>query len=715
MACDLNFDIVSVTGDCLNTNVGGFELLISSISPGVSLQMISPYSATTSIGTATTYTLTGLSAGTYTFYLFDSCPSQTEPTSIYISSGTCVNSLIATNTTCGLFNGTINVINPTFYNYTAAYYILYEVTKGLISIVNSQNGVYLFTGLEPGTYYVVSYDGAGCSGSSASCIIKSSTTIDFGFYVINNTNCGVDTGAIYVTGLTGTPPFSYSWSPNGEITSSITGLTNGQYSVTITDGSGCITTSTTSVETIPPIEVISLIGNPPSCFSGDGEITVYISGGTAPYYYSGSNGATFITFSQNQTFTGLTNGVFSVQVTDAGLCNTYGGTTLQTPNSFYSVSINTSNSTCNDNSGLIDIQLIGGSGFYTISLVDSSGNTQVNSSVGSSTSFTNLKSGTYTIQITNGGPCVYTQSITISNTNLFTLGTSSTGTTCNNEDGSVTLTITSGGTPPYLYDIGIQSDTSSSLSYTFYNLASGNYTASVSDSNFCQQIEPFNISISNSVDFNLNVISPTIGLNGEINAFITNGEPPFSWTWSSNVPSGQTGLTITGLSAASYTLSVTDDNGCVRTRSVRMFGYNLVSSYEILSLCEDVSSFTGEIGKRGPQQMLIEGFFDLTSGDTGCILNEAIYEVVVSGGSTVKTSTFYTGTTLNDFPTDDEYYTALSNTLLQYDGIQTVDLDPLNNQIIINTICDPPISLIDLQITANLKIYYDISCISCTP
>jgi hypothetical protein len=81
----------------------------------------------------------------------------------------------------------------------------------------------------------------------------------------------------------------------------------------------------------------------------------------------------------------------------------------------------------------------------------------------------------------------------------------------------------------------------------------------------------------------------------------------------------------------------------------------------------------------------------------------------------VKTSTFYTGTTLNDFPTDDEYYTALSNTLLQYDGIQTVDLDPLNNQIIINTICDPPISLIDLQITANLKIYYDISCISCTP
>ena len=52
---------------------------------------------------------------------------------------------------------------------------------------------------------------------------------------------------------------------------------------------------------------------------------------------------------------------------------------------------------------------------------------------------------------------------------------------------------------------------------------------------------------------------------------------------------------------------------------------------------------------------------------------------------------------------------------IEIDVIKIDNIYIVDNQIIINTICDPPVSLIDLQITANLKIYYDISCISCTP
>jgi hypothetical protein len=96
-----------------------------------------------------------------------------------------------------------------------------------------------------------------------------------------------------------------------------------------------------------------MLGTPPSCFSGDGEVTVYISGGTAPYYYQGSNGETIITFSQSHTFTGLTSGIFSVEVTDAGLCTTTDSTTIQTPNSFYVVSIDTTNSTLSTIDGKI--------------------------------------------------------------------------------------------------------------------------------------------------------------------------------------------------------------------------------------------------------------------------------------------------------------------------------------------------------------------------
>jgi uncharacterized protein (DUF2141 family) len=715
MSCSLDFNIISVSGDCSNSNLGAFELEIFSTSPGVALQMISPFSATSIIGTATTFTYSGLSAGTYTFYLFDSCPTQTSPFSVYISSGTCVSILSVQNTTCGFSNGTLTTQLQNIYLSNTSYFTLYEITQGEIFNIANLQQLVTFTTLSPGTYYVIADDGGGCTGKSESCIIKSSTTLNYGLYTINNSSCNVDTGAIYVTGLTGNPPYTYSWSNGNNTDSFITGLTEGIYSVVVTDNTGCSTVVSTNVELVPLIGITAMLGTPPSCFSGDGEVTVYISGGTAPYYYQGSNGETIITFSQSHTFTGLTSGIFSVEVTDAGLCTTTDSTTIQTPNSFYVVSIDTTNSTCNNNSGSVDIQLGGGSGFYTVSLTDSFGNTQTNSSVGSSTSFTTLASGTYTLQITNGGPCVYTQSITINNTIVYTLSTSTTGTTCNNEDGSVTLTISSGGTPPYLYQIGTQSDTSSSLSYTFYNLAAGNYTATVTDSNFCQQTSQFTITSSNNVNFNLSALSPTVGPTGQIDTFITSGEPPFSWTWSSNVPSGQTGLTITGLSAGTYVLTVTDDNGCTQTRSLSMFGYNLVSSYEVLNLCQDISAYNGEIGKRGPQQMLVEGFFDLTSGDTGCILNSAIFEVVVSGDSTVKTAIFYTGTSLNDFPTDDEYYDTLSNTLLQFDGIQSVDIDPLNNEIIINTICNPPVNLIDLHLTISLKIYYDISCISCSP
>jgi large repetitive protein len=715
MSCLLDVYVNSISGDCQNTNSGAFELVISGDSPGFTITWLNPTFSPTYYPSSTNVIFSGLSSDTYSFFVTDSCFSggvSSGLINVYISSGTCAQIINHQNTTCGNVNGSLTA--QTQFAYGEFLYSLYNVNSGLTLSLISASNQQAFNNLIPGTYYVVVNDGGGCTGKTESCIIKSSATFDFGFYVINSTNCGVDTGSVYVTGLTGNPPYTYNWS-NGSNNSYLSGLTSGIYSVQIIDATGCILSKSAIVTDVPNVEIVSFISTSPNCFSGNGEITVYITGGTAPYYFSGSNGYSEITFSNSCNFTGLSDGFFSVSVTDAGLCSDTDSTNLLTANSFYGVTTSVTNSICNNSNGSVDIFVIGPSGFYTYSLIDSSGNTQSVTIIGNNNTFIGLSSGNYTLQITNGGPCVYTQSITISNTNLFTLSTTTTGTTCNNEDGSVTLTISSGGTPPYLYDIGIQSDTSSSLSYTFYNLASGNYTASVSDSNFCQQILPFTISTSNSVDFNLNVISPTIGPNGQINAFITNGEPPFSWIWSSNVPSGQTGLTITGLSAASYTLSVTDNNGCVRTRSVKMFGYNLVSSYEILSLCEDISSFTGEIGKRGPQQMLVEGFFDLTSGDTGCILNQAIFEVVVSGDSVVKTNTFFTGTSFNDFPTDDEYYTALSDTLLQYDGIQTVDISPLDNQIIINTICDPPVSLIDLQITANLKIYYDISCISCTP
>ena len=122
---------------------------------------------------------------------------------------------------------------------------------------------------------------------------------------------------------------------------------------------------------------------------------------------------------------------------------------------------------------------------------------------------------------------------------------------------------------------------------------------------------------------------------------------------------------------------------------------------------------TGQTVRKGPQQMLTEGFYDLTSGDTNCLLYQTIFyaEVTVSGDT--QNHSFYTGTTLNDYPLDSLFYDVVKEILLSYEGIGEVFLDYLNNIITIDTNCNSNVSLIDVDVKIALKISYDIDCQSC--
>jgi hypothetical protein len=111
--------------------------------------------------------------------------------------------------------------------------------------------------------------------------------------------------------------------------------------------------------------------------------------------------------------------------------------------------------------------------------------------------------------------------------------------------------------------------------------------------------------------------------------------------------------------------------------------------------------------------MLNEGFYDLTIDDTNCILNTAIFEAIVSVSGDVLTQQFYTGTTLNEYPSDNEWYDTITDLLLQFEGIASVNINPETNTIEILTDCESTVSLSDAQVIVNMKIYYDISCVSC--
>jgi uncharacterized protein (DUF2141 family) len=716
MACNLSYNL-SITGDCTNLNLGAFNIDIVGSAPDYTISWISPSGGTfVSIsGPPYNYFVDGLSAGTYSLTITDSCVPPTDPIvlNIYVSSGTCVSIDSVENTTCGLDNGSLVTTTSNFYGNGNFY--LYEMTDGYITSANSLSNSYIFTTLSAGTYYVIADDGGGCTGKSETCIIKSSSTLTYGFYTVDNAGCNSDSGSIYVTGLTGSPPYTYLWS-NGGTLPYITGLTAGLYSVTVTDNTGCAQTNSIAIATVPPVGFGSFVSVSPTCFNSDGELEIIVTGGTPPYYYSGSNGSSFISFSQSHIFTGLGSGFFSVVVTDAGLCTFTETTTLLSPNSYSIISVTTSNSTCNNSSGSITIALFGSSSTYTYTLTDTSGNTYNLVTSSFSTAFNNLPSGTYTLTITNSSPepCVFTETYVIDNTVLFELTVETTGTTCNSDDGAVTLMITEGGVPPYKYDIDGNWNINSNTAYTFTNLSSGNYTATVTDANFCQQILPFIIPASNSIDFTLVGTNTVIGGDGTVSAFITEGEPPFTLTWSPNA-NGQTGLTINSLSAGTYTLTITDDNGCTQTRSVAINGLTSVSSYQVYNVCDIDFQNTGELIKKGPQQMLIEGFHDLTLTDTNCLLNQAIFssQITVNGITTLQP--FYTGTTLSDYPSNELWYDIIQETISSYEGIEEVIINPDKNEIVIITVCGTEsLDFNNTAVIVNLIINYDISCVECS-
>ncbi|NBO56359.1 MAG: hypothetical protein EBU84_17600, partial [Actinobacteria bacterium] len=157
-----------------------------------------------------------------------------------------------------------------------------------------------------------------------------------------------------------------------------------------------------------------------------------------------------------------------------------------------------------------------------------------------------------------------------------------------------------------------------------------------------------------------------------------------------------------------------DDNGCEKTLSVVVNGNVSLTSYQVYNVCDSDLTNYGELLVKGPKQMLLEGFYNLTTTDFNCVLNQAIFEASVTVSGVTTTQEFYTGTTLNEYPTTDEWDNIIRTLLLAYDGIGSVVFDVENNTMTILTDCNSEVSLNDADIIINMVIYYDISCVYCS-
>jgi hypothetical protein len=721
----------SVTGDCSNTGSGAVFFNITGDTPNFSVTDATGLGLLPLSANTTFYAVTGMTGGTYWATVADAGTTKIVQ-AIYISTGTTV-TIDSTPTSCGLDNGVITGFTSTVYG--NATYALYDGDDNYITSATTPATYYEFTNLSAGTYYIVANDGGGCTGITASVILTPSTGFTFGGYVVDDASCvGSGTGKIFVTGLT--PPISaytINWSPNvnGQTGTTVTGLTGGTYIVTITNDDGCIGSQSFTVNSVAPLQSAGFIViQQPSCFSNDGEVEFLIANGTAPYFFSGSSGQVEITFDTSVTFTGLSSGAYSFLVTDAGLCTIYDSVTLLTPNSFSTVAINTTNSYCSSNDGSIQVLVDNGTSTVSnlqISISGTSGTQQVGTLGNPNQTFNGLPNGEYLVTVTSAG-CTYTATTNISSVNLYSATTSVTGTTCGSDNGRIEVVVSTGGTLPYVFTLTGPTYNPSTITSPigiFNNLKWGNYTLTVQDSSSPNCIQSFAVyvDVSELVYFDLFTSNPINGNDGSITSFIYSGEPPFNLVWSGGSVNGYTGSTVSGLTAGTYSLTCIDASGCSLTKSVTLTGTKKYVDYRYYTICEEQFFDSGLVQKKNIRSMYLEGFNDLTSGDTNCIINSAEFTVYAEVSGQSAQTQFYTSTGATDYPSDTVWADAITNILESFSGISSVTVDVITNRITVTTSCEDITKnctvqqinpLQDTEIKVDLIIDYDISCVSCS-
>lgn len=705
---------INVTGDCSNTQSGAFDLNISGFTPPYTVRIISPYT-TEPVTTNGLYSQSGLEPGTYVLSINDSTlpTNYQENLNIPISDGVCCSILGVQNTTCNGNDGSVTGTSSSDYSSTS--FSLFGSGDTFISsgVTNISN--YVFGNLSAGTYYLTALDLGGCSGRSQNFIVEESEILNYGLYSVPNSSCGgTPIGKVIITGITGLEPFTYLWN-NGQTGSTITGLTEGIYSVNVTDSYGCSLTKDATVTNVNPIGFGLFTATSPSCFSSNGVLSLTITGGTEPYYYSASTGEVLISYSKTFSLSGLSAGPYSFQVTDAGLCQTFATTTLESQSGIQSVNVTGLNSTCSSNDGQITISVIGGSSPFTYTLINPSGGT-VNVSTNQTTQiYGSLSSGTYTVAVSDSLGCSYTEEVTIIAENKFTISTQVTGTTCGSSNGSVTIVTTSGATLPidYSIDNGVYDIIDTTLtSVTFNNLSAGVHTVTVSDATDCVQTASILILGSVPLDFSLYSTSCGTGSSGKITAFINEGATPFTFNWSNNVPNNPQQIQVSGLTGGTYSLTIIGSDGCSLSRSTSISCNQSLTSYQTYVMGSEVFNISSPT-KFGLLQMLNEGFYDLTLGNTECDLVDATFtaKVSVSPLGLTTSDTFYTSTTLVDVPADNLYYDTITQLLLSVPGVGDVVVNPIDNLITIETTRGND-TLQGQEIVIDLIIEYNIMCLT---
>jgi len=424
----------------------------------------------------------------------------------------------------------------------------------------------VFSNLLAGDYYIRILDANGCeeiySVNPVTIYEPSPVSITGEFSTAINCN-GVDDGTITVVGSGGTGTLTYTLNPGpvSNTTGIFTGIGPGSYTVTVTDDNGCSDISGSFDFSYPPLLVIdSEASTPITCFGiDDGIITITASGGTGLLTYTimpggGSN--------NDGNFTGLGPDSYTITINDANGCTVTSNVfSFAYPPDIVIDSEASTPLTCNGiDDATITVSASGGTGTLTYELNPGG----ISNATGV---FTGLGPGTYTVEVTDDNGCgpVISSPFTLAYPAAIIIDSeSSVPQRCFGiDDASITVSASGGtGTLTYTLNPGALSNTTG----TFTNVGPGNYTVTVNDDNGCFVLSSvFNLFYPPQLVIDSETSTP-INCNGIDDGIITvsasGGTGTMTYTLNPGAIASNTTGIFTGVAPGTYTVNVTDDNGC---------------------------------------------------------------------------------------------------------------------------------------------------------
>ncbi|WP_164905437.1 T9SS type B sorting domain-containing protein [Flavobacterium sufflavum] len=566
------------------------------------------------------------SGGIYNIQVVDSknCSTTTSITVAAIPAP--VYTVTKTDILC--YNNTTGEIK---FNVTNAngYTLTYSIDNGVTYVANPT-----FSNLGIGTYNAIikySLAGTNCLSTPQIITINQPTAITGTAKLTTPYSCS-STATIEAQGVSGgTPGYTYSIDGiNFQPGTTLSGLTNGTYSITVKDSNGCtFITNTVTITPLNPPADLTFSATALTCPTNKSNVSITTTGTNTPYTYTiiPSLPAGAIV-----TATGINNlspGTYTFQVTDAKNCTYQEDYTIAPLAPINVVGTIVNNVRClGSATGSLNFAVSGTTNYsYTIN-----GGTPVTTQTASLINLSNLVAGTYTIIITdNNTNCTATSTVTIAApTAALSVTTTVSPLKCNS-NGQLTVNA-AGGWGSYNYTL-TQPDATTvgpQSSAVFTNLSqAGTYSISVTDANNCTVTNTFTLIAPVQPTASIAVTSDFCydGTNGaSLIATALGGVTPYEY----NINGGawQSSNTFSNLTPNTYTITVRDAYGCLVTLPAQTIAPQLAVN----------AVLTKELDCTSSPNAVITGA--VTGGYT-----PFTYQVKINGGSysaatTVSGSTF---------------------------------------------------------------------------